>query len=121
MKTGSIIRVFSAIVLCSIGILGSVQLKISSNISEWSFDFFIIISIIVGLIIFFSDRVTHFSFGLNNLEVTLEEMRETEASVKDLGKAILAVVEASSHSVMLESFDDKAYKESIARLKKLIA
>ncbi len=48
-------------------------------------------------------------------------MKETEASVKELGKAILAVVEASSHSIMLESFDEKVYTESVNRLKKLIA
>jgi len=48
-------------------------------------------------------------------------MKETEASVKEVGRAILAVIEASSHSLMLETFDQKALDGAVEKLKKLIA
>lgn len=118
MKTPSI-RAIIALIFTLIGILGSLQLKVSSIISEPSLIVLVSLSVFIGLIIFLSNRITHFS--VSKLEVTLQEMKETEASVKELGKAILAVVEASSHSFMLESFDQKAYDESVERLKKLVA
>ena len=119
MKILSSPRVIAAILIPLSCIFGALQLKISAVISELSFIGLISVSMFCGLIIFFSDRITQFS--LSKLEITLKDMKETEASVKELGKAILAVVEASSHSIMLESFDEKVYTESVNRLKKLIA
>ena len=111
-------RIIGAIILCVIGVLGSLQLKRSGDISELSFIGLVSLSIFVGFLVFVSDRLTHVS--LSKLEMTLQEMRQTEASVKELGRAILAVVEASSHSLMLETFDEKAYNESVERLRKLV-
>jgi hypothetical protein len=118
MRTGSIARVIAAFTLCVIGILGSLHLKRSGDISEASFIFLESLSVFVGIVIFLSDRITHFS--VTKLEVTLEKMKETETSVRELGRAILAMEEASSHSLMLESFDPKAYNESVEKLRGLV-
>ena len=118
MRTGSIPRVIAAIILCAIGILGSLHLKRSGDISEASFLLLVSLSVFVGIVIFLSDRITHFS--VTKLEVTLEKMKETETSVKELGRAILSVEEAGSHRLMLESFDPKTYNESVEKLRGLV-
>ena len=39
--------------------------------------------------------------------MTLKEVRETESSIKEVARAILAVIENKSHEIMLESYNDK--------------
>ncbi|MCK4469980.1 MAG: hypothetical protein KAU60_16715 [Desulfobacterales bacterium] len=109
----------AAIFLTLIGISGSIILKSSNFISEPSFIILLFGCILVGLFIAYPDKVKMIDFRKGQL--ILKEIKETEISVKELGKAILAVVEASSHSIMLESYDEDAYNKSVKKLKMLIA
>lgn len=117
MKTA--ISIIAATILTPAGILGSIKLKSSNLISEPSFVLLLIGSVLIGLFIVYSNKIKVLDFYKGQL--ILREIKETETSVKELGKAILAVVEASSHSIMLESFDKDAYNDSVEKLKMLIA
>lgn len=101
------------------GIGGSIYLKKVQIISEPSLVILILAFILVGLFIYYSDKVK--SINLKEGELTLKEIKETELSVKELGKAILEVTEASSHSIMMETFDSETYEKSVNKLKELIA
>jgi hypothetical protein len=56
-----------------------------------------------------------------NLEVKFRKVERVEASVKKLGAAIYEVIETQAHSLMLESYDDKAANVAMEKLKKLIS
>ena len=113
------ISIIAAIALALIGIFGSIKLKSSNIISELSFVFLLVVSVLVGLLIAYPDKVK--VIDLFKGQLILKEIKETETSVKELGKAILAVVEASNHSIMIESFDKDTYNKSVEKLKMLVA
>lgn len=115
----AIMKTILAIIFAFSGMLGSLKLKVDGIISEPSFVVFVAFSILAGLLIAFVDRIEKFS--LRNLEMTLREVKQTEASVKEVARAILEVIEARNHSLMLESFDQKALDTAVEKLKKLIA
>ena len=98
-------RAAIAIALSVIGIAGSVKLKSCGEISELSLLALISLSVFVGLVIAFIDRIKSFTITLQKFTVTLREMKETEASVKQVARAILGVIESQSHGIMLESYD----------------
>lgn len=108
-----------ALLLSTGGIVGSVYLKHIGTISELSFLVLISISVLVGLFVCYSDRVS--SINLKKGELILSEMKETESSVKELGRAVLEVTEALNHTRMLESFDSNAHKKAIEKLRGLVA
>lgn len=112
-------KAMAALLISLFGISGSICLKGFSFISEASFVIFILTSVLVGLFIAYSDKVR--SVNLKEGEIILQEMKEAESSVKELGRAVLDVTEASSHTLMLESFDSDAYDKAIARLRELVA
>ena len=107
----------NAIVFSLMGIGGSLALKEYGFIAEPSFLSLLILSVLVGLFISYSDKVQ--SINLLKGELILKDMRDTEASVKELAKAILEVTETSSHALMLESFDREAKDKAVEKLRKL--
>ena len=106
-----------SIVTLVIGFKVSLWLKEYSNLSEPSFiivlTFFMIFSILLPRI----NRLQ--SFSLTKGELVLQDIKETEASVKELAKAILEVTETSSHAIMRESFDREAKDNAVDKLRKL--
>lgn len=111
-------RVIAATILSVIGIAGSLKLKSTGLISEPTLVFFVGFAIVAGLFIAFLERIK--SLNLYEMQLTLHEMKETEASVKEVATALLDVIEAKSHTLMLESYDADAANQAIERLKKLM-
>lgn len=56
-----------------------------------------------GILISFIDRFKDFTIGLTGIKGTLAEIKQTEVSVKELGKAIHDVFETKSHAIMDET------------------
>ena len=95
----------------------SLWLKKYSNLSEASFMILVTLSAIFSILIPNLNQLKSFSIAKG--ELVLQEMRETETSVKELAKAILEVTETSSHGLMLESFDGEAQDRAVEQLRKL--
>ena len=110
-------RKTGALILSFIGISIALLLICFDFIGEASFISLVVISVVVGIFIQYSDSIQ--SFNLLKGELILKDMKETESSVKELAKAILEVTEASSHGLMLESYDGEAHEKAIEKLKKL--
>ena len=119
MKPACLGRQVSAVLVAISGIGGSVWLKVSGVIGELSLIVLLAASVLVGLFIAYVDRVH--SIKISEMELTLKEAKEVEASVKKLATAVLNVFEAESHGMMLESYDAKKAQEAVAELKALIA
>jgi len=115
MKTA--ISIIAAIILTLVGILGSIKLKSLNLISEPFFVLLLICSVLIGLFIVYSDKIKVLDFYKGQL--ILRDIKETEASVKELAKAILEVTETSSHAIMTEGFDGEAKKNAVEKLRKL--
>jgi len=107
----------NATVFSFIGIGGSLALKSSGLITEPSFLSLMVLSVLIGLFISYSDKVH--SVNLLKGELILKDIKETETSVKELAKAILEVTETSSHAIMTEGFDGEAKKNAVEKLRKL--
>ncbi|MBY8967321.1 hypothetical protein KHP57_16635 [Algiphilus sp. NNCM1] len=119
MEVRVILKVVASLITSFVGIAGSIYLKALGIISEPSLVLLILASTLVGLFLSYSDKVK--SVNLKKGELILKEMKDTESSVKELGRAVLEVTEASSHSLMLESFDPDAYEQAVSHLRDLVA
>lgn len=106
-----------ALILSFIGVALSLILLCFGFIGEPSFISLIVISVVVGLFVCYSDVIK--SFSLLKGELILRDIKETEASVKELAKAILEVTETSSHGIMRETFDGDAQNKAVEKLRKL--
>ena len=73
---GSAVRIIAALSLSVIGIAGSSQLLLSHAVGEPSFVTLVLSSVILGVVIFFSDRVSSFSF--TDLSVSLAAVLPAE-------------------------------------------
>lgn len=100
------------------GVAGTVKLKIDNVIGEPTLVALVALAIFTGTLIAFIDRVQ--SVSLKELKMTLNEVKETEASVKEVARAILAVIESQSHGVMLESYDEQKAIKAIGKLEALV-
>lgn len=108
--------VISIAALC-IGFKVSLWLKAYSNLSEPSFIIVLIFFMIFSILL---PRLNSLqSFSLTKGELVLREVKETEASVKELASAIIELSEADSHAVMQESFDPERKRNAINNLKKI--
>ena len=106
-----------SIITLGIGFKVSLWLKEYSSLSEASFMIVLIFFMIFSIILPRLDMLR--SFSLTKGELVLQEMKDTEASVKELAKAILEVTETSSHGIMRESFDGAAKNKAVEKLRKL--
>jgi hypothetical protein len=78
--SGSVKRIIAALALSAIGIAGSSHLLLSHAIGEVSFVALALSSVILGVVIFWSDRVSSFSF--KNLSVDLAKIEEARIEVE---------------------------------------
>lgn len=95
----------------------SIWLRGYATLSESSFMVLITISSMLSLLLPNLNNIK--SFSIIKGELVLQEMKETEASVKELAKAILDVTETGSHGLMLQSYDGEAHDKAIESLRKL--
>jgi competence protein ComGC len=95
----------------------SIWLRKYESLSEASFMVLVTLSAILSVLIPNLNQVK--SFSISKGELVLQEMKETEASVKELAKAIVEVQETGNHGIMLESYDSEAHDMAIERLRKL--
>ena len=107
------IKIIAAMALALIGIFGSIILKSSNIISEPSFVSFLLASVLIGLFIAYSDKIK--VLDLYKGKLILKEVKETEASVKELAKAILEVTETSSHALMLTGFHSEEKNKTVEK------
>lgn len=105
------------LILSFIGVIIAIILLCFSFIGESSFISLIVISVLIGVIAQYSDSIK--SISLLKGELIIQDMKETESSVKELAKAVLEVIETSSHGIMAESFDSEAKNKAVEKLKKL--
>jgi hypothetical protein len=106
------------VVLMLLGfIILSIFLRDYASLSEASFMVLITLSSILGVLVPNLNNVK--SFSISKGELVLQEMKETEASVKELAKAIIEVQEAGNHGIMLETYDGEAHDAAIENLRKL--
>ncbi|MUL11524.1 hypothetical protein [Aliivibrio fischeri] len=75
-----------------------VTLFVKGLLSEGWFFLSILLTSFVGIIIYFSGRVVHVK--MQNLELTLHEIQETETSIKNLASLIVNVVESSRDNIL---------------------
>lgn len=107
-----------AVVLMLLGFIGlSIWLRGYASLSEASFMVLVTLSAILSVLLPNLNQVK--SFSISKGELVLQEMKETEASVQELAKAIVEVQEAGNHGIMLESYDSEAHNAAIENLRRL--
>ncbi len=84
--TGRATSIITSLILSVIGIAGSSHLLLSQSISEGSFVALVIVSVLVGLVIFFEKRIKSVSFKNGSLDLEkIEEVRiEVEAKREEI-------------------------------------
>jgi hypothetical protein len=109
----------AALILCVSGVLGSVKLIEMKFIGEVSFVALLCFTVLISLLLAFMWKVESFKASGASIEVKLREIKEAEKSVKELSLAILDVMDAKDHGLMLESYDRQAYAQAVEKVKKL--
>ena len=109
----------AAIILCVSGVFGSVKLIEMKFIGEVSFVALLCFTVLISLLVAFMWKVESFKASGASIEVKLREIKEAEKSVKELSLAILDVMDAKDHGLMLESYDRQAYEQAVEKVKKL--
>ena len=117
IKTEAKNEIVKTIILPFLIVVMSITLLSFKLIGGASFVSLVVISVFLGLIVNYSDRIK--SLSLPGAKLILQDMKETESSVKELAKAVLEVTETSSHGLMLESFDSEAKDKAVEKLRKL--
>ena len=112
------IKAIISFLIALILLAGSVALKVFSVIGEISFVLFIITSLLIGLALYFSDKVKILDFRKGQL--ILQDIKETEQSVKKLSLLTLELMEVSNEgAVQWSNFDEEKFKEVADKLRKL--
>lgn len=107
-----------AIVALLISIWCSLWLKSYASLSETSFMVLVTISFIFSILLPNLNQLK--SFSITKGELILQEIKDSEAAIKDLAIATLELVEASTaESIVTESFDQDRYNKSVERVKSL--
>lgn len=95
-----------------------VTLFIKGLLSEGWFFSSIVLTSFVGVVIYFSGRVVHIK--MQNLELTLHEIQETEASIKNLASLIVNVMESSRDNVLeLRTTKKSEFGKDLEKLREL--
>ena len=111
-------KIKEAFILSLILLTLFVTLFVKGLLSEGWFFSSIVLTSFVGVIIYFSGRVVHIK--MQNLELTLHEMRETEDSIKNLASLIVNVVESSRDNVMeFNSGIKSSFDKDLEKLREL--
>ena len=98
-----------AIIAFCVLVYGSFWLKSNGHISEPSFVLFVLCSVLLSLFIAYSHCVEELNF---------KEIKETEASIKELAAAIVELSEADDHAIMVETFDEERKRNAINNIKR---
>jgi hypothetical protein len=109
----------AAIIFFIIGICGSIMLIEMKFIGEVSFVALLCFTVLISLLVAFMWKVESFKASGASIEVKLREIKEAEKSVKELSLAILDVMDAKDHGLMLETYDRQAYEQAVEKVKKL--
>jgi hypothetical protein len=109
----------AAIILCISGVFGSVKLIQFKIIGEVSFVTLIFFTVLISLLVAFMWKIESFKASGAAIEVKLRQIKEAEKSVKELSLAILDVMYAKDHSIMLSSYDRQAYEQAVEKVKRL--
>ncbi len=113
-----IIKPAIVIVLLMVGIMCSMWLKSHSNLSEASFMVLVTLSAIFSILIPNLGQLK--SFSITKGELILLEVKDSEAAVKELAIATLALIEASSDgSIVTEEFDRDRYDKAVETIRSL--
>lgn len=114
-------RIIGAIIFTIAGVSVAFGLKVYDHVGENNLCLLIVFFSGTGVLISFIDRFKDFTIGLTGIKGTLAQIEKTEASVKEVAGAMLEVIEAKSHALMLETYDEEKAQEAIDKLKQLIA
>jgi competence protein ComGC len=106
------------ITLFILGIMCSLWLKSGLDLSEASFMVLVIIAAIFSILIPNLGQLK--SFSITKGELILQEVKDSEAAVKELAIATLELVEASSDgSIVTEDYDSSRYDNAVNTIKSL--
>ena len=95
-KGSQIKPIIAPIILFVILAFGSVQLKLTRVVGEASLVTLLIASGLAGFIVYFQDRVSKISSTGIELDLAVQKVQDTEASVKDLAAAIVEFIISDS-------------------------
>ncbi|WP_157890280.1 hypothetical protein [Marinobacterium aestuarii] len=113
-----LLKPIMVVVIFIISVWCSLWLKSYADLSEISFMGLITISSIYSILLPNLNKLK--SFSLARGEVILQEVKDSEAAVKELALATLNLVEASNDgSIVAEDFDQGRYNQSVERIKSL--
>ncbi|OEE14451.1 hypothetical protein [Aliivibrio fischeri] len=95
-----------------------VTLFVKGLLSEGWFFSSILLTSFLGIIIYFSGRVVHIK--MQSLELTLDEIQETEKSIKNLATLIINVIESSRENVLeLSTEVESDFDRDLEKLREL--
>lgn len=101
-----------------IGIIGALYLKKIAGLSEASFMVLVTISFVFSILLPNLSQLK--SLSLARGELILQEIKGSEAAVRDLAIATVDLVEASSEfSMVTEEYDQDRYDEAVEKIRKL--
>lgn len=109
--------VIAAIVLL-LGISGSYFLISNETIGEMSFLALVTLNVFTSLVIGFSNRINQMK--LSQFEVKFNEIKETEASVKEVAGSLLEYIDTATESMVTDGFDQERYDHAREKVKELI-
>lgn len=101
-----------------IGIGGSLCLKKFVGLSEASFMVLVTISFIFSILLPNLNQLK--SLSLTKGELILQEVKDSEAAVRELAIATVDLVEASSEfAIVTEEYDQDRYDKAVEKIRKL--
>lgn len=117
-NTKPLMKPVIVIALFILGIMCSLWLKSHEDLSEAS------LMVLVTLAAIFSILIPNLgqlkSFSITKGELILQEVKDSEAAVKELAIATLELVEASNDgSIVTEEFDSARYDKAVNTIKSL--
>jgi hypothetical protein len=111
-------KYYIAFAISCVLLIGTVLLKVYSMINELSFVTLILVSLLMGIVISVLEKLK--SVDLRKGQIMLQDMKNTETSVKEVASATLDVIETSmAGTIRFAEFDSKKFQESVERLKKI--
>jgi len=78
-----IIPYIVAVLFTLAGVLGSTNLLIKNKINQSTYCFVLILSVFIGILVGYSDRIKEVTVGLGQMKMVLNEMKETQRDVQE--------------------------------------
>lgn len=116
MKT--LVKPVVVLALFIFGVIGSAWLKILLNLSEVSFMGLVSLSAIFSILLPNLNQLK--SLSITRGELILQEVKDSEAAIKELAIATVNLVESANEgSIVTEEFDQERYDEAVEKIKDL--